>query len=105
MPPLTAEVDHRRHQFAELTQQVQRLRCQTRHELELVPVTAALKLHLDSAHLFVERKSISLKRIGGEKQDGVLGRSRRRRRATHIGTKHCHKILNFHARRSYAILD
>src|SRR5262249_23584454 len=69
---VTAEVDHRRPEPAQLAKQIEWLHRPPGLELEAVPVAAALQLHLDRAHLPIECEPIGIAWIGGQKQDRVL---------------------------------
>src|SRR5262249_29386250 len=55
LPAMTAEVDHRRLDPAQLAEQIERLCRPSGHELEGATEAAALQLHLDRARLSIER--------------------------------------------------
>jgi hypothetical protein len=63
---VTAEMDHRRLEFAQLAEEVQRLSGPPRNQLEPFPVAAPLKLCLDRSRFLVEREPISSEGIGGQ---------------------------------------
>ena len=59
---VTADMDHRRFELAQLAQQVERLCRPSGHELEAIPKAAALQLHPDRAHLgpWPERRGLAV---------------------------------------------
>jgi hypothetical protein len=69
---VTAEMHHRRLELAELAEQIERLHRPPGHELEAIPVPAALELRLDRARLSVERTRIGAEWICGQEQYRVL---------------------------------
>src|SRR5262249_31893285 len=71
---MSAEVDHRRLELAELAEQIERFGRPSGHEIEAVSEAAALQLHLDRARFAVECEPIGTERIGGQEQDRVLHR-------------------------------
>src|SRR6185436_16067877 len=79
-PAMSAKVYDRWLELAELAEQVQRLHSPARNQLELLSVTAALKLLLDRSRFPAERKFGGPKGVGGEEQDGVFRDSLHRRR-------------------------
>src|SRR6185436_2470661 len=69
---VTAEVDDRRLELAQLAEQIERLHGPSGLELEAVPVAGALQLVLDRPRLPIEREPVGTDRIGSQKQDLVL---------------------------------
>src|SRR5262249_44724320 len=73
---VTTDVHYRRLELAQLPKEIQGTYRPSRHQLELISVSAALEFCLDHAGLFVDGESVGADWVGGEEQDDVLGQQR-----------------------------